>query len=181
MEKGRFAVGPKANGHSLDGRGLSRGIAAALALAAAGILASLAMSAIALVNSRGGTAPSRAEPSTSSAATASTARVLPVKIMGSWKPGPDGKKHDAWTQTEFAVKVGKPLTLRIDNADGTPHSITSSEAGVSIIALPGVHDYQLLVTKRGRFFWRCFITCDTEAGGWAMTHPGYMSGYITAT
>ena len=176
-------MGPKANGHSLDGRGLSHGIAAALALAAAGILASLAMSAIALVNSRSGTAPSqsRAEVSTSSAVTTSTARVLPVKIMGSWKPGPDGKKHDAWTQTEFAVKVGKPLTLRIDNADGTPHSITSSDAGVSIIALPGVHDYQLLVKKRGRFFWRCYITCDTEAGGWAMTHPGYMSGYITAT
>jgi heme/copper-type cytochrome/quinol oxidase subunit 2 len=101
--------------------------------------------------------------------------------MGSWKLGPDGKRHDAWTQTEFAVKVSKPLTLRIDNADSSPHSLTSSEAGVNIIVLPGIHTYTLVVHKRGRFHWRCMMTCDTGAAGWAMTHPGYMSGFITAS
>jgi heme/copper-type cytochrome/quinol oxidase subunit 2 len=101
--------------------------------------------------------------------------------MGTWKLGRDGKKHDAWTQTEFAVKAGRPLTLRIANADSSPHSLTSIEAGVNIIALPGIHTYTLLVHKRGRFHWRCMITCDTGAAGRAMTHPGYMSGYITAS
>lgn len=24
-------------------------------------------------------------------------------------------------------------------------------------------------------------TCDSGAAGWAMTHPGFMAGYITAT
>ena len=101
--------------------------------------------------------------------------------MGEWKLGPDGKKHDAYTTTEFAVKVGKPLTLRINNADSSPHSITSAQAGVDIIALPGTHDYTLLVNKRGRFSWRCVMNCDTGAAGWEMTHPGYMAGYITAS
>jgi membrane fusion protein, multidrug efflux system len=47
--------------------------------------------------------------------------------------------------------------------------------------LPGTHSYTLLVNKRGRFHWRCMIVCDSGAGGWAMTHVGYLSGYITAT
>src|ERR1700747_2151652 len=107
--------------HSLQRRALGRSIAAGPALATAGVLASLLMSSIALVNSgRGSLMSAASEPLAGSPASAP----LDVKVMGSWKLGPDGKKHDAWTQTEFAVKVGKPLTLRIDNADGSPHSIT---------------------------------------------------------
>jgi hypothetical protein len=104
-----------------------------------------------------------------------------VAIRPESKLGPDGKKHDAYSQTEFAVKAGRPLTLRIDNTDAQPHSITSTAAGVEIIALPGTHDYSLLVTTPGRYRWRFMMVCDTGANGWAMTHAGYMSGYITAT
>jgi len=106
--------------------------------------------------------------------------VLDVTITPNSKLGPDGKRHDAYSQTEFGVQTGKPLTLRIDNTDDQPHSIVSQGAHVAIIASPGVHDYELLVKHAGRFRWRCFFSCDSEAGGWAMSHAGYMSGYITA-
>jgi hypothetical protein len=148
-----------------------------LALYGLGILAALLMSAIALANSRGGKTPTggRAQ------AAASRSRVLAVTIRPESKLGPDAKRHDAYSQTEFAVKAGRPLTLRIDNTDAQPHSITSTAAGVEIIALPGTHDYSLLVKNPGRYRWRCMMVCDTGADGWAMTHAGYMSGYITAT
>jgi plastocyanin len=163
-------------------------------LAGVGILAALLMSIVAL--NRSGEkheASAAAQPAATQAAitpaaasapvAASTAatKVVDLKIIGSYKVGPDGKKHDAFTKTEFAVKVGQPLTLQIDNTDNAPHSITSPVAGVNIIAQPGVHTYTLVVTKAGRFEWYCMLPCDSDANGWAMQNPGFMSGYITAT
>jgi len=164
---------------SADRRRLSQGSAALPALGGVGIFASLVMSAIALVNSGTGATPSP----TAKAAVQPTspAVVLAVTIRPESKLGSDGKKHDAYSQTDFAVQVGRPLMLRIDNTDNQSHSITSTEAGVDIIASPGTHTYTLLVKKTGRFRWRCVMDCDTGAAGWAMTHPGYMAGYITAT
>jgi hypothetical protein len=159
-------------------------------LAGVGIVAALLMSVLALVLSsdRGANGTTTLAAARSSApATAATApapapaRTMDVKIIPSYKLGPDGKKHDAFLQTEFAVKVGQPLMLRIDNTDESPHSITSPQIGVNIIAQPGVHTYRLLVTAPGRFEWTCMVPCDTEAGGWAMSHVGYMAGYITAS
>jgi heme/copper-type cytochrome/quinol oxidase subunit 2 len=174
-----------AHGQPFGGRALGRASFLAPALAAAGIFASLAMSAIALMNSSDRSAISS---NTGAAANSHPRRpstsavpVVDLKMMPTWKLGSDGKRHDAATKTEFAVSVGKPVTLRIDNTDVQPHSITSPEAGVDIIALPGTHTYALQVNKRGRFHWRCMVVCDTGAGGWAMTHRGYLSGYITAT
>ena len=97
------------------------------------------------------------------------------------KLGPDGIMHDTFTQTEFAVKVGQKLDLKIDNTDEGEHSITSPEIGVNIIVKPGVHTYELVVKEKGRFSWFCVIPCDDTANGWAMQHAGYMAGYITAT
>jgi membrane fusion protein, multidrug efflux system len=177
---------------SQDGRAHSQGSVALPALGGVGILASLVMSAIALVNSGSGattseiaatmTNPSSASAAVGSAApTTSQAGSLDVTIRAEYKLGSDGKKHDAYSQTDFAVQAGRPLTLRIDNTDNQPHSITSTQAGVDIIALPGTHTYSMLVKRAGRFWWRCVMGCDTGAAGWAMTHPGYMAGYITAT
>jgi heme/copper-type cytochrome/quinol oxidase subunit 2 len=89
--------------------------------------------------------------------------------------------HDSFSKTDFVVKVGQPTRLRIDNADSSPHSITSAATGVSITVLPGVHTYTMVATRAGRFEWVCVLPCDSGAGGWAMTHPGYMAGYITAS
>lgn len=148
-------------------------------LAGVGILASLVMSMAALVRSGESASP---QPVVSqAAATAPVSAVIALKIIPSSKPGPDGKVHDAFTKTEFAVSVGRPVQLRIDNTDSQPHSITAPEAGVNITAMPGIHTYTMLVTTPGRFQWFCVYPCDSEANGWAMRHAGYMSGYITAS
>lgn len=157
------------------------------ALAGLGIFAAILMSIVALVQSGKGSekVASAAAPATKQAAATAAAPVavqtVDVKIEGSWKVGPDGKKHDAFTKTEYAVKVGQPLKLRIDNTDDVPHSITSPTAGVNIVAQPGTHVYTMVVHQAGRFQWYCMIPCDSDANGWAMQNPGYMSGYITAS
>lgn len=164
-------------------------------LAAAGIFAAVAMSATALAKS--GQASSSAGMAAMGAQQAvlkpagstktvsqpqiAAARTVSLSVIGSYKLASDGKKHDAFTTTEFAVKVGQPLKLAINNTDNVPHSITSPQANVSIVAMPGKHTYTLIVTKAGKFLWFCAYPCDTDSGGWAMSHPGYMSGYITAT
>jgi nitrous oxide reductase len=159
------------------------------ALAGAGIVAAFLMSMVALnqsgqrheANVALQPAASQASPAAPAAAVRSATKAVDVKVIGSYKTGPDGKKHDAFTRTEFAVKVGQPLTLKIDNTDNVPHSITSPVAGVNITVQPGVHSYSLIVSKAGRFQWYCMIPCDSDAHGWAMQNPGFMSGYITAT
>jgi heme/copper-type cytochrome/quinol oxidase subunit 2 len=161
------------------------------ALAGLGVLAAVVMSAIALIQS-GQThrvammssqpAVTRAAAVLPAAATSTAvAKPIALQIIGSYKIAPDGKKHDAFTKTEFAVKVGQPLQLKIDNTDDVPHSITSPVVGVNITVQPGTHTYTLVVKEAGKFKWYCMIPCDSDANGWAMQNPGYMSGYITAT
>ena len=155
-------------------------------LAAVGILAALGMSAAALVKSNdhgrtvtvttSATAKAPAAP-----AAATPTHVIDVTVTPAGKRGPDGKMHDAFDVTNFSVKAGQPTQLRIDNKDEGTHSITAPVAGISIIVQPGVHTYTLLVKKTGRFEWKCIIPCDDDTHGWAMTHPGYMAGYITAS
>ncbi len=159
--------------------------AAFIALAAVAIIAAVGMSSVALVRS------SRTQPSAvmampmASAPTGASTQVpsapISLSVAGSNKLGPDGKMHDSFSKTDFAVKVGQPTRLRIDNADSSPHTITAVATGVSITVLPGVHTYTMVTTRAGRFEWVCVLPCDSGAGGWAMTHPGYMAGYITAS
>ncbi len=156
-------------------------------LAGIGVFAALLMSVIAITQSSqhntvtittGVPAPATGAASTGAPLPTKT---ISLKVIPEGKLGPDGKKHDTYTQTEFAVKVGQKLDLRIDNTDEGEHSITSPEIGVNIVVKPGIHTYQLVVREKGRFSWFCVIPCDSNANGWAMQHAGYMSGYITAT
>ncbi len=155
-------------------------------LAAVGIVAAIAMSAAALVKSGNSThtvtvtAPGANASAAASAATAPV-QVISLKVVPGSKRGPDGKMHDAFSMTNFDVKVGQPVQLKIDNTDEGTHSITAPVAGVAIVVQPGVHTYTLVVHKAGRFEWKCIIPCDDETHGWAMDHPGYMAGYITAS
>jgi hypothetical protein len=154
-----------------------------------GVVAALLMSILALTQSSerntvtitsGAAAP--ATSSTPSGAPASLpTKTVSLKVIPAGKHGPDGIMHDTFTQTEFAMKVGQKLDLKIDNTDEGEHSITSPEIGVNIIVKPGVHTYEVVVKEKGRFSWFCVIPCDDKANGWAMQHAGYMSGYITAT
>jgi len=158
-------------------------------LAGVGVFAALLMSIIALNNSSehnpvtitSGAAP----PATSSTAASAPSKVAPelisLKVIPEGRLGPDGKKHDYYTKTEFNVKVGQTLELKIDNTDEGEHSITSPEIGVNIIVKPGIHTYEMVVKEKGRFSWFCVIPCDSSANGWAMEHAGYMGGFITST
>jgi heme/copper-type cytochrome/quinol oxidase subunit 2 len=159
-------------------------------LAGVGILAALGMSIIALNQSSehntvtvtsGVTAPATSSTGAAKSGAAAPAKLISLKIVAGGKLGPDKLKHDYYTKTEFAVKVGQTLDLKIDNTDEGEHSITSPEIGVNIVVKPGIHTYQLVVKEKGRFSWFCIIPCDTEANGWAMLHAGYMGGFITAT
>jgi uncharacterized cupredoxin-like copper-binding protein len=147
------------------------------------IFAALAMSTVALVLSGGKNASTTTvtQPAVAAAASPVVSPLISLSVAGGNKRGPDGKLHDSFSKTTFAVKVGQPTRLRIDNKDEGTHSITSPQTGVSIVVLPGVHTYTIKATTAGRFEWLCIIPCDTDAKGWAMTHPGYMAGYITAT
>jgi len=158
-------------------------------LAGIGVFAALLMSIIALNQSSEHNTVTVtsgvATPATGTAASGATAAIAPevvsLQVIPGSKLGPDKIKHDAFTKTEFAVKVGQTLQLKIDNTDEGEHSITSPEIGVNIVVKPGIHTYQIVVREKGRFSWFCVIPCDDVANGWAMQHAGYMSGYITAT
>jgi heme/copper-type cytochrome/quinol oxidase subunit 2 len=162
-------------------------------LVGAGIVAALLMSIVSLnqsserstVTVTSGVVTPAAAGSTAAAVSKTPAKVISLQVIGGSKSnakvGPDGKKHDTFTKTEFAVKVGQPLQLKIDNTDDVEHSITSPQVGVNIVVKPGVHVYQLVVKEAGRFSWFCIIPCDSDANGWAMQHAGFMSGFITAT
>jgi hypothetical protein len=148
------------------------------ALAGAGILAAVLMSTIALVqSSEKKEARAAAQAAAQIAALPPVAKMVALSVIAEYKPGPEGEKHDAFTTTEFAVQAGRPQELRIDNTDTVPHSITAPEAGINIVVMPGTRTYTLLVKRPGRFLWLCTFVCDE----WAMQHPGYMSGYITAS
>jgi plastocyanin len=154
------------------------------AIAGLGVLAALLMSAVALIQS---------SDSGQNSATAQTVRQVAVatapaavenistKIAPGWKVGPDGKKHDAFTSTEFAVKAGDTVKITVDNTDEGEHSITAPAAGVNITIKPGVHTYTFVVHHAGRYQWYCMIPCDDDSHGWAMQNTGFMSGYITAS
>ncbi len=151
-------------------------------LAGIAVFAALLMSMVALMVAGGRhdtTTIVRAAPAPVAAIppAAAATKTISLSAAGSVKTGPDGKLHDAFSKTNFTVKVGQPLRLRIDNKDDANHSITATGTGVNIVVRPGIHTYTLIAKKAGRFEWMCVLPCDD----WAMMHPGYMAGYITAT
>jgi heme/copper-type cytochrome/quinol oxidase subunit 2 len=150
-------------------------------LAGVALVAALAMSTIALLVTTGRHDTTTTVTVPAAAAVVPAPAVVSVSVAGENKKGPDGKLHDSFSKTDFAVKVGVPTRLRIDNKDDVMHSITSTAGGVNIMVRPGVHTYTLTATRAGHFRWLCVIPCDSPAKGWAMTHAGYMAGYITAT
>jgi plastocyanin len=104
-------------------------------------------------------------------------QTIALKVGPAWKKGPDGKLHDAFSVTTFKLTAGKAITLRITNFDNVPHSITSPQSGVDIVAQPGTHNYTLMVSKTGTYQWFCKYGCDP----WSMAHAGYMRGTIVVS
>ena len=158
-------------------------------LAGAGIFAAVVMSAIALVQSgqhsesaaSASVTPVLKQPAATANALASPTAATEVAyttITPLSKKGPEGKMHDAFSNTNFTVKVGQPLKIVVNNTDEGSHSLTSPVANVNLVVTPGKHTYTVVFTKAGKFQWYCVIPCDDDTKGWAMQHSGYMSGYF---
>jgi membrane fusion protein, multidrug efflux system len=98
------------------------------------------------------------------------------------KLGPDGKWHDAFLPASFTVHPGDKVTVTVKNYDGGPHSFTSPSLGLNAMISAGSmkHPHQTTFTftapkHPGRYAWWCAMPCDP----WAMSHVGYMRGYVT--
>ena len=110
---------------------------------------------------------------------------ISLTILPGARLGPDGKLHDTFTTPDFTVVQGVPVQLSIYNYDSGAHSLTSSDLSLNVQAkgspkdgVPGITTVTFTPSKTGDFNWQCIDACDTEAGGWAMSHPGYMEGTI---
>jgi plastocyanin len=93
--------------------------------------------------------------------------------------GPDGKWHDAMIPGNPTVQAGK-VTVTVYNYDTSVHTINSTALGLAE-KIPGAHGNTpgkltfTFAAKPGKYQWFCIMPCDP----WAMTHNGYMRGYIT--
>ena len=124
---------------------------------------------------------------TSQVSTSETQQVF-LTVLPGMKLGPDGKLHDAFSPADFTVTQGRPVSVTVYNYDNMPHSVTAPLLGLNatIVAstkkgVPAVTTFTFTAAKAGKFLWNCDLPCDDDANGWAMSHPGYMSGYITVT
>jgi plastocyanin len=97
--------------------------------------------------------------------------------------GPDGKWHDAFLPADFTVRAGHTVKVTLTNYDSGPHTFTSPAMGVNE-TIPGggslgaprqVTFTFKAPTKPGKYAWWCAVPCDP----WAMSHDGYMRGYVT--
>ena len=158
-----------------SGRDKPGKIALAVMGAAAVVLALIAAD-VALINGAQATPPRPAVHVVKLSGAPVVQPVVYLTVSPDIKPGADGKLHDAFSVTNFEVRAGHVVKLVINNTDSAPHSITAPSAGVNILIRPGRHTYTLLVHKTGRFQWYCMQPCDP----YAMSHTGYMRGYITS-
>lgn len=111
-----------------------------------------------------------------------------LRVLPGGKLGPDGKKHDAFSPSNFTITQGVPVTITITNFDNMQHSLTAPALGLNIQAspaqqggAPGVTKITFTPSKPGNFQWRCIDPCDLDNNQWAMSHNGYMMGTITVT
>jgi plastocyanin len=123
-------------------------------------------------------------------------------------PGADGKGHDTFVPSTFAVKVGVPVQVTVVNYDEGSHSIVSPELGLNVTIKPGIEPkeakskestaedigegvkpttttFTFTPTKAGVFRWFCSLPCDAGQHGWAMqmgysgpSKEGSMAGFI---
>jgi len=166
-----------------------------IAIGLVGVLSitAIILSAFALAASNSGTnasaAPATASAGGSALGTAAAPLPAPQTINVGVKAddehgrlGPDGKWHDAFLPADFKVHPGAKVTVTVKNYDGGAHTFTSPSLAVNATLPAGSlsHPHQTTFTftapkKAGRYAWWCAIPCDP----WAMSHDGYMRGYVT--
>lgn len=102
------------------------------------------------------------------------------------KMGSDGKWHDSFLPADFTVHAGDRVVVTVRNYDEMPHSFTSSSLSSSQLInqtipagsanSPSTTTFTFIApSSPGRYSWWCALPCDP----WAMTHDGFMRGYVT--
>jgi hypothetical protein len=100
------------------------------------------------------------------------------------RKGPDGQWHDAALPAMLTVRAGAHVTVTLYNYDTSPHSFTSPTLGTDTVVPGGSatapHKATVSFTAPsapGKYLWYCSQPCDP----FAMSHIGYMEGYVTVT
>lgn len=152
-------------------------------------LGALAAMAIALSACGGGGKSGEAAASGGAGSQSSSATTENVKLVVKTdeehaKKGPDGKWHDAFLPADFSVKAGTTVQVTVYNYDEAPHSFTAPELGTNATIAAGGEKKPSKTTftfkapkKAGKYEWICVQPCDP----WAMSHDGFMKGYVTVT
>lgn len=97
--------------------------------------------------------------------------------------GPDRQWHDAFLPANYTIHAGQTVTMTFLNYDSGPHTFTAPSMNMNQ-TIPGggsaTHPVKTTVTftapkAPGKYQWWCAVPCDP----WAMSHDGYMRGYVT--
>lgn len=119
-------------------------------------------------------------------AKAVTKQNIALTILPGSHLGPDKKLHDSFTQADFNVVAGVPVTVTVYNYDSGNHSFTSSSLHMNVTlkgsaktGVPGVTTFKF-TPKAGNYGWECVLPCDGQNKAWAMSHDGYMKGTVHA-
>jgi plastocyanin len=149
------------------------------------IVATVALSSTATTSTTVITTPAPAARAASATAVAPAPTRISVNIKADdqhGRKGPDGQWHDAFLPADYTVHAGSTVTVTFHNFDGSPHTFTSPALGVNSIISAGTDSAAHTATltfkapsKPGKYAWWCSVPCDP----WAMTHDGYMRGYVT--
>jgi hypothetical protein len=98
------------------------------------------------------------------------------------KMGADGNWHDAFLPADFLVQPGAVVRVTVYNYDEGEHTFTAPGLGTDV-KIPAGSEAKPAVTtftfrapqKTGRYEWFCALPCDP----WAMSHNGFMRGYVS--
>jgi plastocyanin len=156
----------------------------------------VAVAVVAAVLLGGWTNSTSARATTSAKKAAAQAVTLYVFRGETGIKGPDGKGHDAFVPSSFAVKSGSRVTVTVVNYDEGLHSMTAPGVGLDASITGGkalsngkigpvTTHFTFTPTTKGTFRWYCKIPCDKGANYWAMepgydgpSENGFMAGYI---
>ncbi|HET7054287.1 MAG TPA: cupredoxin domain-containing protein [Solirubrobacterales bacterium] len=98
------------------------------------------------------------------------------------KMGSDGNWHDAFLPGDFSVKPGATVKVTVYNYDEGEHTFTAPGLETNATIAAGSESKPAVTTftfhapqKAGRYEWFCALPCDP----WAMSHDGFMRGYVS--
>ncbi|HKZ15380.1 MAG TPA: hypothetical protein VJL81_16200 [Solirubrobacterales bacterium] len=95
--------------------------------------------------------------------------------------GPEGTWHDAFLPADFSVDPGTTVKVTVVNYDEGEHTFTSPMLGLNVTIPAGTAKEPASTTftfkaptRTGSYMWFCAKPCDP----WAMSHDGYMRGFV---